>query len=261
MSLTYLPLIAALDLIGILFNIRMLCRCFKNATKYTFLQKCRTLTIGSCACQVTILVTDAVESWKGSDRQPIESSKVLRMLPISTMFFLACTISMLYSEHRTAPKNRGRSSKLEMAVGLCLGLVGSATMLLGCFYEEFLFQMIIRGIVFAVFMAIALLGITAAFRDSVQQENTIQEDSKKTCSLLWKVCKQNKALLLFYCISCLMLLLSDLSSSLFEQTNVFNEIFNSLAKRLIVGIILPEIFIFSIDSSYEEEDEAKTVAI
>ena len=66
MSSIYLFFIAALDLKGIFFNVRMLRCCFKDATKYTFLQQHRSLIIFQCICQGTLPVMDVVESWKGS---------------------------------------------------------------------------------------------------------------------------------------------------------------------------------------------------
>ena len=68
---------AALDLTGIIFNLRMLRSCFKDKTKYTFLQKCRTLAICQCACKVVTLVADAAESWKGLETESRETCNVL----------------------------------------------------------------------------------------------------------------------------------------------------------------------------------------
>lgn len=51
--------------------------------------KCRSLTISQCACQVTILVTNAVHSWPGLD---FESCNVFGGLLITVNFLLACNM-------------------------------------------------------------------------------------------------------------------------------------------------------------------------
>ena len=79
MTLLITLLMATLDLAGFIFDLRMLRSCFKDKTKYTFLQKCRTLAICQCACQVIILLADAVEWWKGLETEPRESCNVFRV--------------------------------------------------------------------------------------------------------------------------------------------------------------------------------------
>ena len=157
MSSIYLFFITALDLTGIFFNVRMLRCCFKDAKKYTFLQQHRSLTISQCICQVTLLVMDVVESWKGFDTQPRESCNVLRMLPISIMFLLACNIMVLYFDHHTTLRNQRVPAKLKMSAAICLGFVGLAAILFNCFCEEFAFQIVIRVILFVALTAHVLL--------------------------------------------------------------------------------------------------------
>ena len=153
MTSSYLFFIAALDLTGIFFNVRMLRCCFKDATKHTFLQQHRSLIIFQCICQVTLFVMDVVESWKRSDTQPRESCNVLRMLPIFIMFLLACNIMVLYFDHHTTLRNQRVPAKLKISAALCLGFVGSATILFSCFCKEFAFQIVIRVVLFVVLMA------------------------------------------------------------------------------------------------------------
>ena len=78
MNLIYL-LLAAVDLAGVFFNIRMLRTCFKDKTKNTFLQRSRMVAIWQVACQATILGMDAVELWNGLDVQPRDSCNVFRV--------------------------------------------------------------------------------------------------------------------------------------------------------------------------------------
>ena len=104
MGLIYTLLMAALGLTGITFNLRMLRSRFKDKTKYTFLQKCRTLAVCQCACQVIILLADAVESWKGLETEPRESCNVLRVLSSSMLFFQACNLMAILSFILTNPQ-------------------------------------------------------------------------------------------------------------------------------------------------------------
>ena len=268
MSWIYLFFVAALDLTGIFFNVRMLRCCFKDATKYTFLQQHRSLTISQCICQVTLLVMDVVESWKGFDTQPRESCNVLRMLPISIILLLACNIMVLYFDHHTTLRHQGASFKSKVTAALCLGFVGAVAILSSCFCKDFLFQIVIRGIAFVVLTVHVLLYAAASTDINVQHDNAAPEDSKKTCSLLWNVCKQNKGILLFYCLASSLLIFSNLPRIFliqdFEQTKDLIELvypaLATTAARLITGIILPAAFIYLIDSSYEE-NEIKTVVI
>ena len=144
MSSKFSIFIAALDLAGIL-NIRMLRSCFKDKTKKKFLQKCRTLTVLQCTCQVTILVADAVESWKGFDIQPTESCHVFRVLASSTLFFQGynlLAIFIFYVDDPTAHGNRALCSKLKILAALSLGFISSVIIWWhSCFYRHFLSQM------------------------------------------------------------------------------------------------------------------------
>ena len=126
MNLIYLVL-AAVDLAGVFLNIQMLRTCFKDKTKKTFLQRRRMLAIWQVACQATILVMDAVESWNGFDVQPRESCNVFRVLSIIMMIIQACNITVImimYFDHYMAYQNRGLlSSKVKIAVAVSMGML------------------------------------------------------------------------------------------------------------------------------------------
>ena len=116
-------------MVGVFFNLRMLRSCFKDKTKNTFLQKCRTLTVCQCACQVTILVADAVESWIGLETQPRESCNVFRVLSSSTLFLQGCNlvaILMIHFDQPTSHGTRELCSKLKVSAAWSLGFIGSA---------------------------------------------------------------------------------------------------------------------------------------
>ena len=160
MGLIYTLLMAVLGLAGITFNLPMLRSRFKDKTKYTFLQKCRTLAVCQCACQVIILLADAVESWKGLETEPRESCNVLRVLSNSMLFFQACNlmaILIIYFDQPTAHGASELCSKLKISAALFLGFTGSAMIWwYTCSSQEFLFQMVLRGI-FVTSVAFAIL--------------------------------------------------------------------------------------------------------
>ena len=117
MSLIYALLMAALDLAGIIFNLRMLRSCFRDKEKYTFLQKCRTLAICQCACQVLILLADAVDSWQGFETESRESCDVVRVLSSSMLFFQGCNLmAILIRNHNCGFKLNSRDFEITRMV-------------------------------------------------------------------------------------------------------------------------------------------------
>ena len=195
-------LMVALDLAGITLNIRMLRSCFKDKTKYTFLQKCRTLAICQCACQVVILVADAVESWKGLEAESRESCDVLRALSSSMLFFQGSNlmaISIVYFDQPTAHGTFELRSKLKISAALSLGFTGSTVIWFeSCFSQEFLSEMALR-VFFVVSVAFLLLLFAWNTKNSIheQLEDDPQEASMETCSLLWKVLQEHRRPVLF----------------------------------------------------------------
>ena len=215
MNLMYPLLMAALDLAGITLNLRMLRSCFKDKTKYRFLQNCRTLAICQCACQVIILLADAVSSWKGLETEPRESCNVLRVLSSSMLFFQACNLMAILSIYFDQPTVHGTSelcSKLKISAALFLGFTGSAMIWwYTCSSREFLFQMVLK-VIFVTSVAFVILLFTLDARNNVhvQPEVDTQQVSMKTCSLLWKVFKENRRPVLFITLLlvCLLVILS-----------------------------------------------------
>ena len=189
---------AALHLAGIILNLRMLRSCFKDKIKYTFLQKCRTLAICQCSCQVTILVVDAVESWKGLETQPRESCEVFRVLSNSMLFFQGCNftaIFIIYFDQPTAHGTRKIFSKLKISATLCVGFLGFAMIWwYSCFsqqlYSHYIALTIILMVMVIVTAAFAVLVFAANASGNSNQdtlENTIAEASMNTFSLCSKL--------------------------------------------------------------------------
>lgn len=184
MSLIYTLLMAALDLAGITFNLQMLRSCFKDKTK--FLQKCRILAVCQCACQVIILLADAVESWEGLETEPRESCDVLRVLSSSMLFFQACNlmaISIIYSVDQPTAHGTELCSKLKILAVLSLGFTGSALILCNsCFSQEFLFEMALR-IVFVLSVAFVVLLFAWGARNNIQDQ--LDDDTQQVVKKTW----------------------------------------------------------------------------
>ena len=263
MKLIHLVLIAALDLAGVVFNLRLLWRCFKEKTQNSFLQNCRSLTIWQSAFQVMIVVADAVESWKGFDIQPRENCNVFRALSMSTMLFQASNITViliLFYDHRAANRHGQEvSSKLKISAALSLGFIGSAMILWYCFSQEFVVHVSATvacsvNIIFVVY----LFGATSKNNIPEQPKDTSKEASKNTFQLLWKFCKEDKKLVSFigFLLTCLLVILFDVRLSYH-----FKEFLYLLMTRFTVGIVLPLTVSDLIDSSYETENEKKVLLI
>ncbi|CAH3136151.1 unnamed protein product, partial [Pocillopora meandrina] len=74
LAMPTLLLMFVLDLAAIFFNGLLLLSCFRHEKKYRFFKKCWILLGLQVACQVVILVADAVEWWNGFRTQATESS-------------------------------------------------------------------------------------------------------------------------------------------------------------------------------------------
>ena len=259
MSLIYTLLIAATDMVGIIFNIRMLRRCFKEKSlRYTFLQKCRTLAICQCACQVVILVADAAESWKGLEAESRLSCNVFSALSSSMLVFQGSNlmaISIVYFDQPTGHEASELRSKLKISAALSLGFTGSAVIWYnGCFFQEFLFEMALR-VFFVVSVAFVLLLFAWNTKNSihVQLEDDSQKASMETCSLLWKVLQEHRrpVLLITLLIVCLVVILSW--SPRLAGNEALKGVLYSFITRFVVGIFLPVTLTDLIELSKEDD--------
>ena len=261
---------AVLDLPAVVLNVRMLLSCFKDKTKYKFLQKGRILVICQFACNVTIIVTDAIESWKGYASQLGECCNIYRILSLSVMFFQACNVTAIltiYFERRETNGNRELSTKLKISALLSLGFTGSVVIWwYNCFSPHILSQVVLKAVFAATVIFVVLLFVVAVRNINIQfdrpEENTAEAS-------LWKFCKENKRSVFFITLSimCLVVILSGVPRSEsplsqdFEKTLVFKEALYSVVTRFIVGIVLPLALSDLIDSSYEGKIEMKTILI
>ena len=266
MSLIYTLLMAVLDSAGIILNMRMLRSCFTDKTKYTFLQKCRTLAICQCACQVIILLADAAGSWKGMEIKFKESCDVFRVLSSSMLFFQGCNlmaISIIYFDQPTAHGTSELCSKLKILAALSLGFTGLAMIWCNsCLSQEFLFQMALR-IVFLVSVVPVVLLLAWNARNILQDplDEDTQQVSMKTCSSLWKVFKENHKPVLFITLLfvCLLVLLSWSPRS--AENEARKVVLYSVITRFVVGIVLPVTFSDLIELSKQDENGLKTAFI
>ncbi len=129
--------VVAFDLVGVFFNIVMLWSCFRlNNKRNTFVQTCKILAVCHCACQVMIVITDAVEWWEGFDK-PRESCNIFRVLSICMMIaqaFNITVITIIYSYHR----NQEVSSILKQIAGM--HIVSAVSWWYSCLSQELLSQ-------------------------------------------------------------------------------------------------------------------------
>ena len=273
MNLECVILMAFLDLAAVVFNVRMLLSCFKDKTKYKFLQRGRILAICQWACQVTILVSDAAETWKGFASQHGEYCNIYRILSLSVMFFQACNLTAILTIYFERPVTRGHrapSTKVKISAVLSLGCTGSVMIWwYNCLSPEIVSQMALIAVFAATVISIIVLVIDAAARNMNIQDR--QEENTPEASL-WKFCKETKRSVFFITlfslfIMCLVVSLSgeprseSTLSQDFEKRFALMEALYLVYIRYIVGIVLPLALSGLIDSSYEGKNEMKTILI
>ena len=263
MSLVYTVLMAALDLAGIIFNMRMLRSCFNDKRKYALLQKCRTLAICQCACQVVILLADAAELWEGLETESRESCNVFSVMSSSTLFFQACNlmaISIIYFDQPTEHGTSELYSKLKIIAALSLGITGSAMIWCSsCFPRQFRFEMGL-SVIFVISVAFVVLLLAWDARNNIQDqlEDDPQQVSMKTCSLLWKVVKENRRPVLSIALLFVCLLMLSSWSPRSGENEARKDFLYSVISRFVVGIVLPVTFADLIELSKQEDNGLKT---
>ena len=257
--------LALLQLAAVAFNLRMLLSCFKDKTKYPFLQRGRMFFICQWICQVTILVADAVESWKGFGSQLKESCNIFRVLSLSLMFFQAynlMAIVIILSESQVKRENREFSTKLKISAVLVLGLTGSATILwYNCFSSQNLSRMTTKAIFLASVIFIVLIVSVVARNISIQDTQT---DETQPEASVWKIFPKKRyvfSVTLF--IMCLIIILSQERHFESSPNNCKAEDFVEVkvVETFFVGIVLPVIITDLIDSNYDRKDEIRTILI
>ena len=153
--------------------------------------------------------------------------------------------------------------KLKISAALFLGFTGSAMIWwYTCSSREFVFQMVLKA-TFAASVAFVILLFAWDARNNIdaQLEVDTQQASMKTCSLLWKVFKENRRTVLFIALSlvCLLVILSWSPRS--ADNEALKDALYSVITRFVVGIILPVTLSDLVESSKQEENALKTVFI
>ena len=181
-------------------------------------------------------------------------------------FFQACNlmaISIIYFDQPTEHWTSELCSKLKIIAALSLGITGSAMIWCSsCFPRQFRFEMGL-SVIFVVSVAFVVLLLAWDARNNIQDqlEDDPQQVSMKTCSLLWKVVKENcrpvlSIALLFVCL----LMLSSWSPRSGEN-EARKDFLYSVITRFVVGIVLPVTFADLIELSKQEDNGLKTAFI
>ena len=131
-----------------------------------------------------------------------------------------------------------------------------------CSSREFLLQMLLRVIVVvSVAFVILLFAWDARNNIDVQLEVDTQQASMKTCSLMWKVFKENRITVLFITLSLLCFLVILSWSPRLAENEALMGVLYSVINRFVVGIVLPVTFSDLIKSSKQDENGLKTAFI
>ena len=274
MSLTHFLLLTVLDFVGVYFNMRMLAYCFKDKTKYKFLQKCRGLSIFQSACQFVIVITGAVDSWRiFNDRSynPGQPYNVVKLFSISFTFVQACNLTAILcidSEHPLVTfRHQDRCSKLKIAAAVTLGLIGSSMIWwFSCFPHYYISVTVFITVRFIFIALFIILLLAAGFK---YLKDDFEDTTSKVfidCEVLWNICKENKRPTLFIAtlLLCLVMVLSgfllDREKHALMVTNF--EIIYDFIMRFVVGIILPVTFSDLIEkSSFDDEEAVETMIV
>ena len=173
-------------------------------------------------------------------------------------------ISIIYFDQPTEHGTSELFSKLKILAALSLGFTGSALIwCYSCISQEFRFQMALR-VIFVVSVAFVVLLLAWDARNHNIQDQ-LDEDkeqvSMKTCSLLWKVLKENRRPVLFVTLLFVCLLILSSWSSRSAESGAQKDVPYSVITRFVVGIVLPVTFTDLIELSKQEENGLETAFI
>lgn len=257
MTWLLLLVLSVMDIAAVYFNVRMLIICFKDKTKYKFLESCRVLAICQGACHVIILVADTAEWWNGFTILPSKTCSFFRVLSLSVMFYQTCNLTAMmtvYNEHRT----QDASSKVRMYAALSMGGVGSSMIAWhNCFAQAPTSLFALKAAFVLVVTFLILLLAAALFTND--EYNTLESQAAicTSASPLW-VRKENMrplffTILLLPCLVCILSGVPNTDSLLYEdyeQVTLFKEALYSVITKFAVGIVLPVTLYDLINSSY-----------
>ena len=269
MGLVYLLLLAALDVIGVFFNIQLLLSCFRDKTKHKFLHNYRPLMICQVVYQVTILATNTVESWRrtfANDHE--ESYPVLIGLSYSADIFLAFNLAAIWvseSCHAVVHKSRQVSPRLLVSAAVSLGFINSAIIVWHNHLNREIseYKMVCILIFnFVVLNAFLLCLFVRARKISTKHEENIANRERPSLSCnSGKDNKLNQETLLsfiaLFFIFCVVVISFTHLNFMEIERNKFVQMFNifKVIQNLAVGMVIPVCLIYLTDASSKEGDE------
>ncbi|KAL9983580.1 hypothetical protein ACROYT_G005775 [Oculina patagonica] len=257
MSSMYIPLITAFGLVGVFFNLQMLLACFRNKTKYTFLQNIWAFVICQFAYHVSVLVMNTVYLWtRLLDVQQGEYCSAIYLLisTFMTIFVGGNLMAILVIESRNpmACQRQELFPTCELFTTAVLALGFAVTVILrryACFCEQFVFHVMVISVIIVVTIVTLLL---VASGSSLQLDNTIPKPPAMPKTSLSNRFKNNKGIVLFIALFLICTGVS-VTQSLFPQA--FHAAFYLLIMNAAVGIALPLTLKDFVDSSSELENE------
>ena len=257
MYLTVLLLIAALDLAGVFFSIRMLLSCFKDKPNRTLLQRYKFAVIFQFVYHVTVLAINTVEAWRGfGDQFENEESPctVISLLSISLNFFLICNvIAMAVIHYNPAVVNldRSLSPNQVMASSFAVGCVISGILSwFSCFCQDCTSYAVFKVLISLLSFALVSLVAWKTYKHIRDMEHTAPS---------MRICCDKKGILYLACYG---VMVTTLCLSLYqnlEETKLDKKALYLFAVNFIVGIVLPVSFKDLIDSNFEEQTCKETV--
>jgi len=250
---------AALDLAGIHFNIRMLLSCFKNDRKLAFLQKYKPFVICQFVYQVSVLAMNTIEAWSGVDVQHDDSCGFFKTSSISVHIFLVsnfAAVPIIAAYHPIVYKNQELSPKLLILAPVFVGVSGSAFLWwYSCLLHEGESQTVAIAMIFLAVLLLLLLVTAIKYtqldQTSAKQKAALLRDSVKEQRKVWFV-----AAWLLICCAVVVALRSLPWPSLKES-----KIFCLFMLNSVVGIAMPVAFNCLFESIHDEETTLKTVMI
>ena len=223
LAMPTLLLMFVLDLAAISFNGILLLSCFRHEKKYRFFKKCWILLGLQVACQVVILVADAVEWWNGFRIQATESCNVLRVLSLSMMFF---QITNLTAIMKVCYQHPSVHAEHKLYAVLFLGFIASAMIFWPwCFSKTAIFQAVHKAaLLLTMSIDVYLVSVALAKDNAEYNEEFMSSKSDAAMDSLfllrsWRAWTDNKKSLfvIVFLAACSVLIFSDVALARFES--------------------------------------------
>ena len=188
-----------------------------------FFKKCWILLGLQVACQVVILVADAVEWWNGFRIQATESCNVLRVLSLSMMFF---QITNLTAIMKVCYQHPSVHAEHKLYAVLFLGFIASAMIFWPwCFSKTAIFQVVHKAALLLT-MSIDVYLVSVALAKDNAEYNEEFMSSKSDAAMdsrfllrSWRAWTDNKKSLfvIVFLAACSVLIFSDVALARFES--------------------------------------------